>query len=201
VQGIQKGYDTVSFFLFSLSIFCKDTPETNNREDAFCFFGEFFHYIPAGLLASPPMAMLLSSIRCFAEGDIHMGKNSKYRIPAILAAVDICIACACCSVAISYFCGDTLPGSTGITIPGIPQSNVPSDTTSLPEWTIIAYADADDDVLEQDIWFDINEMELVGSTQQMNIVVQPVKTNKENPSKKTSEQKIRSLFISSKPPV
>ena len=48
----------------------------------------------------------------------------------------------------------------------------PSTDSSLPEWTIIVYSAADDDVLEETMWFDINEMEVVGSTPQMNIVVQ-----------------------------
>jgi hypothetical protein len=47
-----------------------------------------------------------------------------------------------------------------------------ADTSGLPEWTIISYSAADDDVLEGNMWFDINEMELVGSTDQVNIVVQ-----------------------------
>jgi hypothetical protein len=42
----------------------------------------------------------------------------------------------------------------------------------LPEWTIIVYSAADDEVLEESMWFDLNEMEMVGSNSQMNIVVQ-----------------------------
>ena len=36
----------------------------------------------------------------------------------------------------------------------------------------MVYSAADDVVLEENMWFDVNEMELVGSTDQMNIVVQ-----------------------------
>ena len=42
----------------------------------------------------------------------------------------------------------------------------------MPEWTVIVYSAADDEVLEENMWFDLNEMELVGSNPQMNIVVQ-----------------------------
>ena len=97
--------------------------------------------------------------------------NSKFGIPAIVAAVVICLACVCCGAIGLYYYGDTLLGVT-------PQTNnppdviVPADTSNLPEWTVIVYADADDEILEGDVWFDVNEMELVGSTPQMNIVVQ-----------------------------
>jgi hypothetical protein len=46
------------------------------------------------------------------------------------------------------------------------------NTSGLPEWTVIVYSAADDEVLEENMWFDLNEMELVGSNPQMNIVVQ-----------------------------
>lgn len=39
-------------------------------------------------------------------------------------------------------------------------------------WTIIMYLDADDDVLEEDIFTDLNEMERVGSTDKVNMVAQ-----------------------------
>lgn len=40
------------------------------------------------------------------------------------------------------------------------------------EWTIMLYQDADDEILEQDIMFDLNEAELIGSSDQVNIVSQ-----------------------------
>ncbi|HZM20546.1 MAG TPA: clostripain-related cysteine peptidase, partial [Anaerolineales bacterium] len=40
------------------------------------------------------------------------------------------------------------------------------------EWTVLVYSAADDEVLEETMWFDVNEMELVGSNPQLNIVVQ-----------------------------
>ncbi|MBP8164914.1 MAG: hypothetical protein KAX86_05705, partial [Anaerolineales bacterium] len=106
-----------------------------------------------------------------------MGSSgSKYGIPAVIAAVVLCIACLCCIVAIVlYYNGDSLvsglePGGTDGPITGDPIT--PPDTSNLPEWTIIVYSDADDDVLEEDLWFDINEMEMVGSSPQVNIVAQ-----------------------------
>ncbi len=100
-------------------------------------------------------------------------KNAKVGIPVVIAVVVICILCVC-SVAIAlYFFGDTIFGLSPTTdVNGPTEVIVPSDTTNLPEWTIIVYADADDEILEGDVWFDVNEMELVGSNAQMNIVVQ-----------------------------
>ncbi len=39
-------------------------------------------------------------------------------------------------------------------------------------WTVMVYADADDQILEQDIFLDLNEAERVGSSDQVNIVAQ-----------------------------
>ena len=100
-------------------------------------------------------------------------KNTKLGIPAIIAAVVVCVACVCCAAAGLYFYGDTLFGLTPQTsVDGPSEVIVPADTSNLPEWTVIVYADADDEILEGDVWFDVNEMELVGSNPQMNIVVQ-----------------------------
>jgi hypothetical protein len=59
--------------------------------------------------------------------------------------------------------------------PDLPQSNftppVPS-TGSGQTWTIMLYQDADDQVLERDIYLDLNEAERVGSSQNVNIVAQ-----------------------------
>lgn len=105
--------------------------------------------------------------------------NSKLGIPAVIAAIVICLACVCCTVVLLYSYGDVLLSGTGIPNPIDPsqpadpsQPIVPADTSGLPEWTIIYYSDADDDILEEDMWYDINEMEVVGSNPQLNIVVQ-----------------------------
>ncbi|MFN8454020.1 MAG: clostripain-related cysteine peptidase [Anaerolineae bacterium] len=52
-----------------------------------------------------------------------------------------------------------------------PSANKPA-AQGEAEWTILLYQDADDEVLEQDIMTDFNEAELIGSTDQVNIVAQ-----------------------------
>jgi hypothetical protein len=47
----------------------------------------------------------------------------------------------------------------------------PADPNA-PAWTILLYMDADDDVLEEDIVTDLNEIELVGSSENIQIVAQ-----------------------------
>jgi hypothetical protein len=47
-----------------------------------------------------------------------------------------------------------------------------ADTTPMSSWLIMVYSDADDEVLEFDMLFDINEMELIGSSDDVNIIVQ-----------------------------
>lgn len=42
----------------------------------------------------------------------------------------------------------------------------------LPEWTVMLYFDADDEWLEQDMLFDLNEAELAGSTEDVTVVAQ-----------------------------
>ncbi|MEP7137529.1 MAG: clostripain-related cysteine peptidase [Chloroflexota bacterium] len=111
-----------------------------------------------------------------------MGKsNSKFLVPSVAAAVVLCIACVCCAGIGLYFYGDQLlsgfssPTNSDVSVTqpaDVPATQPSVDTSSLPEWTIISYSAADDDVLEENMWFDLNEMELVGSNPQMNIVVQ-----------------------------
>ncbi|MBI3162497.1 MAG: hypothetical protein HYZ23_08300 [Chloroflexi bacterium] len=105
-----------------------------------------------------------------------MKTGSKIGIPALIIGVIICLGCVCLAVIFLYFSGDALFGGGGTVSPNptvdTSQPIIPPDTSNLPEWTIIYYSDADDDILEGDLWFDINEMELVGSNTQMNIVVQ-----------------------------
>ncbi len=59
--------------------------------------------------------------------------------------------------------------------PALPESNftppVPA-ARSGQTWTVMLYQDADDQVLEQDIYLDLNEAERVGSSQSVNIVAQ-----------------------------
>jgi len=107
-----------------------------------------------------------------------MGKtNSKWLIPSIAAFVAFCLACVCCSGVGLYVYGDQIiagfnPTSTEIPSVQNPTLQSPQTTSDLPQWTVIVYSAADDEVLEENMWFDLNEMELVGSNSQMNIVVQ-----------------------------
>jgi hypothetical protein len=59
--------------------------------------------------------------------------------------------------------------------PGLPASNftppVPADSSG-QTWTVMLYQDADDQVLEQDVYLDLNEAERVGSSKSVNIVAQ-----------------------------
>jgi Clostripain family len=101
--------------------------------------------------------------------------KSKRSLPIILAVIGLCLACICISLVVAYFLGDTImswfsPAPQNNT-PPTPLSNVVPPSNQA-EWTVIVYSDADDEVLEGSMWFDVNEMELVGSTDQVNIVVQ-----------------------------
>jgi hypothetical protein len=104
-------------------------------------------------------------------------------VPSIVAVIALCLACACCGLLGLYFFGDQilagLRGPQEVPSTPIPNTNVqvtetpaPDTTEQLPEWTVIVYSAADDEVLEENMWFDVNEMELVGSNPQLNIVVQ-----------------------------
>ncbi|NLA79599.1 MAG: hypothetical protein GX853_02455 [Chloroflexi bacterium] len=48
----------------------------------------------------------------------------------------------------------------------------PADPTRKAKWLVMAYIDADDKALERDLMFDLNEMELIGSTEEVVIVAQ-----------------------------
>src|SRR5215212_2361662 len=107
-----------------------------------------------------------------------MGKtNPKWLLPSIGAIVAFCLVCVCCSGVGLYFYGDQLIAGFNNPTDNLPveipvtQPSV-TGTDGLAEWTVIVYSAADDEVLEENMWFDINEMELVGSNPQMNIVVQ-----------------------------
>lgn len=106
-----------------------------------------------------------------------MGKtNSKWLIPSVSAVLALCIACVCCSGIGLYVYGDQIVASFNNQTDAPPVEVLPTpqpvNTSNLPEWTVLVYSAADDEVLEESMWFDVNEMELVGSNPQMNIVVQ-----------------------------
>jgi hypothetical protein len=108
-----------------------------------------------------------------------MGKtNSKWILPSVGAVIALCVACTCCAGVGLYFYGDQIIASLNPPTVSPPtaisptQPPVSTTTSGLAEWTVIVYSAADDEVLEENMWFDINEMELVGSNPQLNIVVQ-----------------------------
>ena len=106
--------------------------------------------------------------------------RSKVAVPIVVGVVVVCIGIVCCVAVIGAYFGDKWLSnlvygqpSEGPTQPvDVPAVEPSADTSGLPEWTVIVYSAADDDVLEENMWFDVNEMELVGSNSQMNIVVQ-----------------------------
>lgn len=103
--------------------------------------------------------------------------NNKFIIPGILVAVALCALCVCCGGIAIYFylnpVSQTIsPNPTDSNLPVNPTPQTSVDTTGLAEWTVLVYSAADDEVLEETMWFDVNEMELVGSNPQLNIVVQ-----------------------------
>src|SRR5689334_12229768 len=94
--------------------------------------------------------------------------NSKWILPSLGAVVAFCIACACCGAIGLYFYGDQIIASfNGPT--QTPQTETPptetpptepaTNNSKLPQWTVIVYSAADDEVLEKNMWFDVNEME------------------------------------------
>ena len=109
-----------------------------------------------------------------------MGKtNSKWILPSVGAVIALCVACACCAGVGLYFYGDQIVASFNtptdtppVDVPVLETQPPVNTTNGLLEWTVIVYSAADDEVLEESMWFDVNEMEMVGSNPQMNIVVQ-----------------------------
>lgn len=62
----------------------------------------------------------------------------------------------------------TIPTSTPRPRPEVSSSG----SSTNDKWLVMVYQDADDQVLEQDIFLDMNEMERIGSTEQVMIVTQ-----------------------------
>ncbi len=65
--------------------------------------------------------------------------------------------------------GPTTNNSTGTTETG---NTLPPVTGEPGTWLVMLYEDADDEILEEDMIFDVNEAELVGSTDQVTMVAQ-----------------------------
>jgi len=65
----------------------------------------------------------------------------------------------------------TITGPTGAAAGSLPAAAA-AEATPGQTWTIMLYQDADDKILEQDIFIDFNEAEKVGSSDRVNIVAQ-----------------------------
>jgi hypothetical protein len=66
---------------------------------------------------------------------------------------------------------DAITGASGAAASSLPAA-AGSSVTPGQTWTVMLYQDADDKVLEQDIFIDFNEAERVGSSDRVNIVAQ-----------------------------
>src|SRR5688500_4475513 len=128
------------------------------------------------MLNSPSLWFQVRGIN--SEELLMQKTNNKFIIPGILGASALCALCVCCGGIFLYFYGDTLvsqtvsPSPTESNLPVNPTPQTSVDPSSVAEWTVIVYSAADDEVLEETMWFDVNEMELVGSNPRLNIVVQ-----------------------------
>ncbi|MEN6409126.1 MAG: clostripain-related cysteine peptidase, partial [Anaerolineaceae bacterium] len=103
--------------------------------------------------------------------------------------VGVVILILVCYFAYTLLAGGGDDGSQTTDLPTMPQGNeaevVQNTSTPRPTrtpglaasgskqtWTVMLYQDADDSVLEQDIYMDLNEAERIGSTDQVNVVAQ-----------------------------
>ncbi|MBI9050154.1 MAG: hypothetical protein JEZ00_12085 [Anaerolineaceae bacterium] len=107
--------------------------------------------------------------------------SPKSKLIIIVTAIVGGIIFCCCAIAfiigIIYFRKDASQNPSSST-----QDNplsMPSNVQNLPEadpqtqtWLVMLYLDADDAVLEEDIYFDLNEAEMVGSSDRVQIVAQ-----------------------------
>jgi len=66
---------------------------------------------------------------------------------------------------------DTITGASGAAASSLPAAAA-SSVTPGQTWTVLLYQDADDKILEQDIFIDFNEAERVGSSDRVNVVAQ-----------------------------
>lgn len=70
----------------------------------------------------------------------------------------------------SNYVSQATPIAAPTTYYNVPQQSSSSNPNQT--WTVMLYQDADDPILEQDIYMDLNEAESVGSNSQVNIVAQ-----------------------------
>ncbi len=102
------------------------------------------------------------------------GNGSSRQLPGVMIAIIIllllCLGITVCAgVGFLFFFsnnGEEEHASTGIT-ESLPAANPETQT-----WLVMLYFDADDPVLEEDILFDLNEVEMAGSSRRVKIVAQ-----------------------------
>jgi hypothetical protein len=96
----------------------------------------------------------------------------------IITAGGLLSFCLLTAVVFGVFSPSGKPGFTDGTGADEPEIADTSETTqpivdpSEQKWLVMIYADADDEVLENDIYFDVNEAEAAGSTERVQIVTQ-----------------------------
>jgi len=106
------------------------------------------------------------------EGKLSPDSTKKAAV-GIIAAGSLLSLCLVATAVFGFLKPGTTndSGSDGIEIATIPDTQSLVDPTK-QKWLVMIYADADDEVLENDIYFDINEAEFVGSTERVQIVAQ-----------------------------
>ena len=107
------------------------------------------------------------------------------RVVWITVTVVLSLIAVCCCIALALIAGGSLfnetdGGSETDNQTNSVESITPTDamppaveqTNENPTWLVMLYQDADDALLEEDIVFDFNEAEMVGSSEQVTIVSQ-----------------------------
>jgi hypothetical protein len=120
-------------------------------------------------------------------GLLQLLGGGKLSLPMIIGIVGILAVCVCLYIFVLGGPGlgeeVALPAATQ---PSVPQATIPVGPTRTPRpftppalsseggqtWLVMLYQDADDKILEQDIYLDLNEAERVGSNDRLHIVAQ-----------------------------
>ncbi|MCL7451437.1 MAG: clostripain-related cysteine peptidase [Anaerolineae bacterium] len=122
------------------------------------------------------------------DGLLKLLGGGKLSLPMIIGLVAILAVCAC--VYVVFLAPPTADESLVVNVPTQPdvvsQPTVISAPTRTPRpfvppslsseggqtWLVMLYQDADDKILEQDIYLDLNEAERIGSSDRVHIVAQ-----------------------------
>lgn len=93
----------------------------------------------------------------------------------LLIAMFIAVICLCLCVVASVIGFFLWTRDSGPTVPPtalVSQQPIPAADPQSQTWLVMFYFDADDAVLEEDMYFDLNEVEMVGSTDRVRMVAQ-----------------------------